>query len=70
MPADNPVSWLLLMMLGLYLLCRFFANVINETERIKKEKERESREIFLENPIDKRNAVWYNSINDEQRRKK
>lgn len=60
MPADNPVSWFLLMCAGLYFVCKFLANVINESCRLRAERERACQEIFLENSLDKRNIASYN----------
>lgn len=65
--ADNPFSWAILCVLGFYFMYRFFSAVIAEKERISKEIEKE-REIFLENPIDKRNAMCYNKYNKNERK--
>ena len=66
MPADNPVSWFLLMLLGLYGIYKFLRKVYEESERLKAEREQAVQEIFLESPIDKRNAVWYNKYINEK----
>ena len=58
--ADNPVSWFFLTVIGIYFICRFFKQVVNENERIKAEREKACQEIFLENSIDKSNIMAYN----------
>lgn len=66
--ADNPVSWLLLMLIGLFFIVRFLLALIREAEAIKAEREKACQEIFLESPIDKRNISVYNrSINKEDK---
>ena len=60
MPADNPASWFLLMCVGLYFIGKFFVNVINESCRLKAERERACQEFFIENNLDKRNIASYN----------
>ena len=66
MLADNPISWFLLMLLGLYGVYRFLRKVYEESERLRAEREKGVQEIFLESPIDKRNAVWYNKYINEK----
>ena len=66
MLADNPISWFILMLLGLYGVYRFLRKVYEESERLRTEREQAVQEIFLENPIDKRNAVWYNKYINEK----
>jgi hypothetical protein len=69
--ADNPFSWLILMVVCLYLIGRFLWKVIQENERIKAEREKICNEIFLENSIDKRNIACYNRyINKKGKLKK
>lgn len=69
--TDNPISWLILVIVCLYLIGRFFWKVIQENERIKAEREKICNEIFLENSIDKRNIACYNRyINKEGKLKK
>lgn len=58
--ADNPISWLILTIVCLYLIGRFLWKVIQENEHIKAEREKICNEIFLENSIDKRNIACYN----------
>ena len=58
--ADNPISWLILTIVCLYLIGRFLWRVIQENEHIKAEREKICNEIFLENSIDKRNIACYN----------
>lgn len=58
--ADNPFSWLILMIICLYLIGRFLWKVIQENEHIKAEREKICNEIFLENSIDKCNIACYN----------
>ena len=58
--ADNPVSWFFLTIIGIYFICRFLKKVINESERLKEEREKACQEIFFENPLDKTNAMAYN----------
>jgi len=58
--ADNSVSWFLFAAIGIYFICRFFKQVINENECIKVEREKVCQEIFLENSIDKSNIMAYN----------
>lgn len=58
--ADNPVSWFFLTVIGIYFICRFLKKIIGENEYIKSEREKVCQEIFLENPIDKRNIMAYN----------
>jgi len=58
--ADNPVSWFFLTVIGIYFICRFLKQIINENERIKAEREKACQEIFLENNIDKSNIMAYN----------
>lgn len=58
--ADNPFSWLILVIVCLYLIGRFLWKVIQENEHIKAEREKICNEIFLENSIDKRNIACYN----------
>jgi len=67
--ADNPISWFILMLLGLFFVARFLLNIVREAEARRLEREREAQEIFLENPLDKRNAIAYNrSIKKEGNR--
>lgn len=69
--ADNPISWLILAIVCLYLIGRFLWKVIQENERIKAEREKICNEIFLENSVDKRNIACYNRyINKERKSKK
>lgn len=58
--ADNPVSWFFLTAIGIYFICRFLKKIIGKNEYIKLEREKVCQEIFLENPIDKRNIMAYN----------
>lgn len=58
--ADNPVSWFFLAVIGVYFICRFLEKVINESERLKAEREKTCQEIFFENSLDKTNAMAYN----------
>lgn len=59
--ADNPVSWFFLTAIGLYFLYRFLKKIIDESERIKAEKENAyQEELFLQNSIDKSNIMAYN----------
>lgn len=58
MLADNPVSWFILLLLGIYGLYKFISKIAQEEEKIKLEK---AQEIFSENSIDKRNIQAYNS---------
>lgn len=58
--ADNPVSWFFLTVIGIYFICRFLKKIIDENECIKSEREKACQEIFLENPIDKKNIIAYN----------
>ena len=58
--ADNPISWFFLTVIGIYFICRFLKKIIGENEYIKSEREKVCQEIFLENPIDKRNIMAYN----------
>ena len=64
--ADNPVSWFILMCLGLYFICRFILRVIKEDARLKNERERACQEFFMETPLDKRNVLMYNSYIKER----
>lgn len=66
MPADNPVSWFVLMCLGLFFIFRFIRRVIIEDARRKAERERACQEFFLETPLDKRNILMYNSYIKER----
>lgn len=67
--ADNPISWFILMLLGLFFVARFLLSIIKEAEACRLEREREAQEIFLENPLDKRNIMAYNrSIKKEGNR--
>ena len=59
--ADNPVSWFLLMIFGLYFAFRFLRAVVREQERQRAERERACQEFFNETPLDKRNILMYNS---------
>lgn len=69
--ADNPISWLILTIVCLYLIGRFLWKVIQENEHIKAERKKICNEIFLENSIDKRNIACYNRyINKEGELKK
>lgn len=58
--TDNPISWAMLCVVGLVYICHFLWKIIQEAERIKKEREKICNEIFLENSIDKRNIACYN----------
>ena len=59
--ADNPVSWFFLMVIGLYFVYRFLRAVYLEYEERRKEREYYvNQEIFLQNAIDKSNAMAYN----------
>ena len=59
--ADNPVSWFFLMVIGIYFICRFLKQIIDENECIKAEREEKAcQEIFFENSIDKSNVAAYN----------
>ena len=59
--ADNPVSWFFLTVIGFYFLYRFLKKIIDESERIKAEKEKAyQEELFLQNSIDKSNIMAYN----------
>ena len=58
--ADNPVSWFFLTVIGIYFICRFLKKIIDENECIKSKREKACQEIFLENPIDKKNIIAYN----------
>lgn len=58
--ADNPVSWLILTIVCLYFICRLFWRIIQEDTQIKQEREKACQEIFLENPVDRANAMCYN----------
>lgn len=58
--ADNPVSWFFLTVIGIYFIYRFLKKIIDENECIKSEREKVCQEIFLENPIDKKNIIAYN----------
>ena len=67
--ADNPISWFILMLLGLFFVAHFLLSIIREAEARRLEREREAQEIFLESPLDKRNIIAYNrSINKEGNR--
>ena len=69
MEADNPISWFILMCIGLFFVIRFLYKVYKAAEEQRAEREREAQEIFLENPLDKRNIMAYNrSINKEANR--
>ena len=70
MPADNPVSWFLLLLFCAYGIYRFFKSVYIEYEQRKAERERASQEIFFENTIDKRNIAMYNRYINKERYKK
>ena len=59
--ADNPVSWFILMVIGLYFVYRFLRTVCLEYEKRYKEREDYvNQEIFLQNTIDKSNIMAYN----------
>lgn len=58
--ADNPVSWFLLMIIGLYFIYRFLRKAFFEYEECRKERERYVDQLFLENSIDKSNIKAYN----------
>lgn len=59
--ADNPISWFFLMIIGLYFVYRFLRAVYLEYEERRKEREYYvNQEIFLQNTIDKSNAMAYN----------
>ena len=58
--ADNPVSWFLLMIIGLYFIYRFLRKAFLEHEECRKERERYVDQLFLENNIDKSNIKAYN----------
>lgn len=69
MQADNPISWFILMCIGLFFIIRFLYKVYKAAEEQRAERERGAQEIFLENSIDKRNIMSYNrSINKEDNR--
>lgn len=69
MEADNPISWFILMCIGLFFVIRFLYKVYKAAEEQRAERERGAQEIFLENSIDKRNIMSYNrSINKEDNR--
>ena len=70
MPADSPVSWFFLLILGGYGVYRFFKSIYIEYEQRKTERERASQEIFFENAIDKRNIAMYNRYINKERYKK
>jgi hypothetical protein len=61
MPADNPVSWFFLLILGIYGVCKFFSKVMKESERLKAERQRAVEEFFAEKPLDKINIQAYNN---------
>lgn len=67
--ADDPVSWFFLTVIGIYFICRFFKKVINESKRLKAEREKACQEIFFENPLDKTNAMAYNRFNNRRKNK-
>ena len=68
MPADNPISWLILTIAGLYFIYRFLRKLYLEMEERRIEKERyTNNEIFLESNLDKRNIAVYNRYNDKRR---
>lgn len=67
MMADNPASWLLLAMFGIYFIMRFLIHIVNEYERVQAERQRESQEFFLKNPLDKSNAQAYNRYINKRR---
>ena len=69
MEADNPISWFILMCIGLFFVIRFLYRVYKAAEEQRAERERKAQEIFLENSIDKQNIMSYNrSINKEDNR--
>ena len=68
MPADNPISWLILTIIGLYYIYRFLRKLYFEVEERRKERERyNDNEIFLESNLDKRNIAVYNRYNNKRR---
>ena len=71
MPADNPISWLILTIIGLYYIYRFLRKLYFEVEERRKERERyNDNEIFLESNLDKRNIAVYNRYNKNFGQKK
>ena len=70
MPADNPISWLFLTIIGLYFVFRFLRSLYIEAEKRRMERERGSQEIFFENTIDKSNVAAYNRYINKERYKK
>lgn len=70
MPADNPISWLFLTIIGLYFVFRFLRSLYIEAEKRRIERERRSQEIFFENTIDKSNIAAYNRYINKERYKK
>ena len=64
--ADNPISWFILMVIGLYFVYRFLRAVCLEYEKRYKEREYYvNQEIFLQNTIDKSNTIAYNRYINE-----
>lgn len=67
MVADNPISWALLTIFGIYFIARFLVYTANEYARVQTERQRESQEFFLKNPLDKSNAQAYNRYINKRR---
>lgn len=68
MPADNPISWFILTIIGLYYVYRFLRKLYFEMEERRLERERyDKNEIFLKNNLDKRNIAAYNRYNNGRR---
>jgi hypothetical protein len=60
--ADNPYSWAILTIIGLFFICKFLYKIIQENEKIKAKRMRQADEYFSESAIDKRNALIYNKF--------
>lgn len=57
---DNPISWFILCIAGLYLIYRFIWSAIQENEYLKEERKKATERLFSNKALDKYETLWYN----------